>query len=124
MLEGDFRRTLVKEFGRRSSRFIWAFDAKFKAGWPDLYWTSFGRSFHGELKLVKTHTMPKDPWTLADKIQHHTMTSLEKAGAEVRFIVLHAPPRGQKFVHYYATTTDHVTVYPYDEFIRWWRMAW
>jgi hypothetical protein len=124
MLEGDFRRALVQAFGRRSSRFIWAFDAKFKAGWPDLYWVSFGRSFHAELKLVKTSKMPENPWSLADKIQLHTMKELEKAGAGVKFIVLHAPPRGPKMVHYFASTTALPHVEPYTVFLDRWKWLW
>lgn len=124
MRESDFRSKLVQEFGRRTSKFIWAFDAKFKAGWPDLYWVSFSRSYHAELKLVKTPTMPKSIWTIPDKIQMQTMQGLTDAGAEVRVIVLHAPPRGPKTVHYGSPHARTVTVYKYDDFISWWRLAW
>lgn len=58
--------------------FIWAMDAKFKAGFPDLYILNNGIPIHIELKIGKFYTAN---WGLAP-IQLKTLRDLRKAKAQ------------------------------------------
>lgn len=58
--------------------FIWSMDAKFKAGFPDIYLLTAGRPFHIELKIGHFYELENG---LA-KIQELTLTNLFCAGAD------------------------------------------
>lgn len=52
MKETAWRTKLIKQFRSRNEKgFIWAHDAKFKAGFPDLYTVVTGIGCHYELKV-------------------------------------------------------------------------
>lgn len=134
MVEADFRATLVKLFNpeARPSKFIWSHDAHFKAGFPDLYWVAYGKSYHAELKVLKAQNFPGNNkakqtglWDLCQPIQRQVMKLITEAGGQARLIVLLVPPNdGPKQVRYLAWGTQHVQTYSWPEFKTWWAQAW
>lgn len=89
MKETQWRSKLVSQFKLfNANDFIWAMDAKFKAGFPDLYLIVRGKSIHYELKMTnKVHFGSKDLEKLFDPIQISVMRSIGKAGIAARGLV-------------------------------------
>lgn len=91
MKEVQWRSKLVSSFKlNRPNDFIWAMDAKFKAGFPDLYVIGGSAcSYHYELKVTKKiHYGSIDLKLLFDPIQISVMNSINRAGGDARGLIL------------------------------------
>jgi len=89
MKESQWRTKLVNDFKKYQIRdsFIWAMDAKFKAGFPDLLVIIMGKTIHYELKVIRAHTN-KSCFELFDPIQRSVMSSINRAGGDARGLIL------------------------------------
>lgn len=98
MKEVQWRSKLVSKFRlKRPSDFIWAMDAKFKAGFPDLYVIiRFASSYHYELKMTKKpHYGSMSLRKLFDPIQISVMNSINQSGGNARGLILQEHLLGQ-----------------------------
>lgn len=126
MKESEFRSKLLSVFNsaHNPGAFIWAHDAHFRSGFPDLYWVFPGSPYphHAELKVVKRNeTLPADPMTLCTKIQRYIMGKMAKTSAKVYLIVLHEQKSGSRNVILLPLHSGEASsTQNYDAFMRWW----
>ena len=93
MKESQWRSKLVADFRKRKQKgFIWAHDAKFKAGYPDLQTIVKGLECHYELKVSDRYknegTFEMQLKRLFEPIQIAIMTQMREACGRVRGLVL------------------------------------
>jgi len=92
MKETEWRSKLVRLFKLyHPNDFIWAMDAKFKAGFPDLYIIFNKNPYHIELKVVDKFPINKsteDLLQLFAPLQLSVMRSINKAGTKANGLVL------------------------------------
>ena len=125
MKESAWRSKLVKLFNiTHSEGFIWAMDAKFKAGFPDLYvlinGTMGGHSlpFHYELKVVDNFREASlDVMDYLEPVQISVCKSIAKAGGKSRALVLSLQ---KKDVYLYDFSTHSTMLFSNDLFTTFW----
>lgn len=123
MKESQWRSQLIEMIRSKHkdpSDFIWAMDAKFKAGFPDLYLVLSGVDIpkHYELKVSKT--APKDDYDVINffkKIQVSIMKSICKAGGHARGLILTENSAEVWMVDFYR---DKLHVFGREAFNNWW----
>lgn len=122
MKETQWRSKLVATYKRtQPSSFIWAMDAKFKAGFPDLYIIDQegGRGKHFELKVC-TQTNGISMARLRnyfDPIQISVMRSIQKAGGSAIGMVLNL---ATKNVYLFDPLLDIMFILNPVDFHHWW----
>lgn len=91
--ETSWRTKLIREFKKaHPDGFIWAMDAKFKAGFPDLLVILNGKSFYFELKVIHHYTngryIPEQIKKLCQPVQISVLRSMGQSGAVAGIFVL------------------------------------
>ena len=122
MKETEWRSKLVRQFKEhKPESFIWAMDAKFKAGFPDLYLidreTSQGR--HIELKVFSDTegTSLGELRKFFDPIQISIMKSINIAGGSAIGMALN---KATLNVYLFDPNQDIMFILKPDAFKRWW----
>jgi hypothetical protein len=119
MKESQWRAKLVKDFKQHfdeTEGFIWAMDAKFKAGFPDLLLIIIGQTIHYELKIART-------WVLGttkryfEPIQLSVMNSINKAHGEARGLLYSIP---EAKIYMIDFTRDKQVVFSFEQFRQFW----
>lgn len=86
MKETHWRSKLIKLFKEtHPNEFIWAMDAKFKAGFPDLLVIVDGRTIHYELKAVSFCSF--DNLGFFKPIQLSIIRAINRAGGDARGLI-------------------------------------
>ena len=79
MTENQWKASLVKRFKATHKRgFVWSFEARFKAGFPDLMFAEKGYSIYFELKKLKR--LPPVAAEAIEPIQLEVMKQMRIAG--------------------------------------------
>jgi len=109
MKEVQWRSKLIQLFRKANpDSFIWAMDAKFKAGFPDLYLVHNGKSFHYELKVAR---YPIPSFSLLAEffapIQLSVMRQINKSGGIARGLILNT----DGYVYLRDFTRDNLEIF-------------
>lgn len=120
MKETEWRSKLVRQFKEaKPGSFIWTMDAKFKAGFPDLYIVDLGVCKHIELKVFSSTsgTSLASLRKFFDPIQISVMRSINKAGGYAIGMALN---KATNNVYLFDPTNDLMFILSPERFKAWW----